>query len=71
MTMREKFKAWWLASKYHQVVWPQAHWEQIALDGWCAAYRAGIAAAIKAVEDAGGDNADYHVAAIRSLEERQ
>jgi hypothetical protein len=32
-----------------------------------SAYRAGQTAAVKAVEDAGGDNTDYHVAAIRAL----
>ena len=31
------FDSWWNASKYYQVVVPESHWRQIALD----AYRAG------------------------------
>ena len=33
----DKFKEWWLASKYNQVVSPAEGWEQIAKDVWEAA----------------------------------
>ena len=33
----DAFKAWWLASKYNQVVIPEEGWEQLAKDTWEAA----------------------------------
>lgn len=33
----QTFKAWWLASKYNQVVIPAEEWEQLAKDAWEAA----------------------------------
>jgi len=33
----QTFKAWWLASKYNQVVIPEEGWEQLAKDAWEAA----------------------------------
>lgn len=32
----DAFERWWYASKYCQVVNPEAHWRQIAMDGWSA-----------------------------------
>jgi hypothetical protein len=62
MTMREKFEKW-IANEVGYVDPPIGKvWEM-----WQAAYRAGQTAAVKAVEDAGGDNTDYHVAAIRAI----
>lgn len=37
-----RFKAWYLASKYCQVVSPENHWEQIALDGFLNGFKEGV-----------------------------
>jgi hypothetical protein len=46
--VRAAFDRWWRASKYCQVVIPEPHWEQIALDSWQAAEREGYLRGIRA-----------------------
>ena len=72
MTPKEKARA--LKNKLDAFITCDGEWdtewqaEECIAAALLASHKDGIEEAIKAVEDAGGDNTEYHVAAIRKLE---